>query len=800
MKVLKFGSKSLVNGVRLNNSIEVIKKANINYKVFVVISARSHTINTLKELLEKAVRGEDYRQKLDDLIAYQLEPIPDHSFNKEYDEIRRILDGVSLLGEYTLKIKDRLLAYGEVLSGVTVVNLLRKQGVSARFVDARGLIKTDERYGGAKVKIDISRENVKAFFHNSDRDTVEIITGAIASSENNHTTTLGRNGSNYSASLFANFLEVSEVEDWTTVDGIYSADPWMVPDARIIRNLSFKEANELANFGTEILHAKAIIPLIEKGIPIRILNILKPDDEGTLINEGIEDWGIKAVTAIENVALITVEGRGILGKVGVAGRLFSALSSVDINVKMISLASSERDIAFVIDAGDEYRAIEALEKEFAFELEFMDVSGINVDRDVAIVSLIGRSLSFFDKAYATLPKNNIHPYLLVNTINGENISIVISKSDLKKAVNVVHSQINNVPKKLNVIVFGVGDVSVAFMDQLIQSQERLMEKRNIAIKIVGIANHEKVLLHSEGIGADWEIRMESEGISNYTFYDIYKFIYENNLANVVVVDNTDSMEIVEHYPEFVERKYDIVAANKNANITEYSLYKNLRYLLRENRKNFFYATNIGAGLPLINALRIIQVSGDRVKKIRGIFSGTLSHIFNKFSEMDVEFSDVLNEAIELGYTEPDPREDLSGYDVARKMVILAREIGLAVDIDETILENLVPENLRENMDVDKFLRNEEKINKYFNKKKDILNKGEVLRYIGEISDNGKLKAGLKVVPKESNLGEVKGADLLFEVYTELNGDTPFILRGTGVGDEIIAREVFSDLLRLAEKI
>ncbi len=800
MKILKFGCKSLVNGSSLDNSIEIIKNESSKTKIFVVISARCHTIEMLKKILEKAAEGDDYNQDLKDLINYQLEPIPDNSFEKEYSEMKRILDGVSLLGEYTLRIKDRFLAYGEVLSCMTIVSLLRKQGIKTRYIDARGLIKTDETYGGAKVLMDISRENVKEFFHNVDNDTVEIITGAIASTEFNHTTTLGRNGANYSASLFANFLNVDEVEDWTTVDGIYSADPWIVPDAKIIRNLSFREANELANFGTEVLNAKAIIPLIEKSIPIRILNIFKPEDAGTLINGGGENLGIKAVSVIENVVLIVVEGGGILGKIGIAGRLFSKLSSEGINVRMISLATSERGIAFIVDMEDADKAQSSLETEFARELEFQDISSIDVNKDVAVISIIGCSLNFLDRDYSCLPKNNIHPYLIINTINGENVSLVVPKQDLKKAVNVIHGQILDVPQKLNVFVLGLGKVFKSFMKQVIASQYMLLERRNIVFNIFGIANDKKVLFDYEGIEDNWEERLQIEGKEDYTFYDIYKYVYENNLTNVVVYDNTDSIEIVEHYPEFIERRYDIVAANKNANISDYKFYKNLRYLLAQNRKNFFYTTNIGAGLPLINTIRTLIVSGDKIKKIRGVFSGTLSYIFNNYSEKDKDFCEVLNEAVNLGYTEPDPREDLSGYDVGRKMVVLAREMGLSVGIEDVEIENLIPEQLRKEIDRDKFLENSDIINASFANKKLGLRSGEVFRYIGEITDKGELKADLIIVPKESDFGEIEGSDLIFEVYTEQYGDIPIIIRGAGAGGEVTAREVYSDLLRLAEII
>ena len=608
-------------------------------------------------------------------------------------------------------------------------------------------------------------------------------------------------GSNYSATLLASFLNAEEVQNWTNVSGVYTANPALVPNAKIIRSLSYREANELANFGTNILHAKTILPLVEKKIPIRIANSFHPEDAGTLINSEGDGKGIKAVSVIEKVALVSLEGRGLLGKIGIDGRIFSSLSREGISVRIISQASSERGIGFIVDLENADHAQETLEKEFEKELELVDISKISLNKEVSVISLIGKNLNFLDKAYAALHRNGIHPLLFTNTINGEHVSLVIHEKNLKKAVNVIHSQIFGVSKKLNIFHFGKGNVGGELINQLIDNKERLLERKNLKVSVFGIADTKRLLLNKNGIGKHWKEDLQSRGKKGYQIEDIFNFVDENHLENVVVVDNTASSELPDYYPLFVEQGFDVVAANKHANTRAYSYYSDLRQLLKQKRKHFLYETNVGAGLPLIDTIKLLHISGDRINRIRGIFSGSLSYIFNRYSEGNHTFFEVLKEAINLGLTEPDPREDLSGNDVARKLLILAREIDLTNEFDEVEIDNLIPKQLQNGISVGQFLTSNDVLDKYFDDRIKQLNEDEVLRYIGDLDVNtGRLSVKLQAVPKSSTLGQLQGSDSIFEIFTESYGNNPLVIRGAGAGAEVTARGVYADLLRLGETI
>jgi aspartate kinase len=800
MKVLKFGGKSLANGNPLSGALDIIKKEAKQDKIYLVLSARGNATNELEELLEVAAQGENYQAKLDKFFEYQVAPSDSLNFSSEFQDINRILGGVSLLGEYSLKIKDRLLAYGEILSCKTITTLIAQEGGKARFIDTRELIKTDERYGSAHVLMDVSQKNVQDFFNDAADDVIEVVTGFIGSNLQNQTTTLGRNGSNYSATLLASFLNASEVQNWTSVNGVYSANPQLVHNAKIIRNLSFREANELANFGTDVLHAKTILPLVEKKIPIRILNSFEPEDCGTLINGDGDGKGIKAVSVIEKVALVSLAGRGLLGKVGIDGRIFSALSRKNISVRIISQASSERGIGFIVDLENADKAKKTLSKEFKEELAVLDISEIEINKDVAVISVIGKNLNFIDQVYGTLNRNQIRPYLFTNTINGEHVSLVVKQSDLRKATNVIHSHIFGVSQKLNVFLLGKGNVGATLINQLLETQERILERRNLRLNVFAIADTKRLLLNAKGIDQNWKSKLENEGVENYTLSDVYRFVEENHLENVVVVDNTASEGLVQQYPQLVENGFDIVASNKHANTQPYLYYSNLRQLLTANHKHFLYETNVGAGLPLIDTIKLLHTSGDKIKRIRGIFSGSLSFIFNSFSNSEEPFYKVLQQAIDGGLTEPDPREDLSGNDVGRKLLILARELDLKNNFEDVKIDNLIPEDLREGS-VEAFLSAKEELNQYFEGRKSLAKADEVLRYVGDLDVEAEtLEVKLEVVPQNSTLGGLQGSDSIFEIFTESYGEHPLVIRGAGAGAEVTARGVYSDLLRLAETL
>ncbi|WP_218938241.1 bifunctional aspartate kinase/homoserine dehydrogenase I [Parashewanella tropica] len=798
MKILKFGGKSLANGKPLESAIEIIKAAASKGKIFVVLSARGQATKNLNDLLELAAQSQPYEAKLAEFIDYQYLTHCEVDLATEFDEIQRILAGVALLGEYSLKIKDRLLAFGEIISCKTVTYILNQNNLKARYVDARQFIKTDDSYGETQVLIDLSKRQTKEYFKDPASDTIEVITGFIASNAQGQTTTLGINGSNYSATLLANFLDADEVQNWTNVNGIYSANPDLVSNAKIIRNLSYREANELANFGTEVLHAKTILPLVEKKIPIRILNSLEPKDAGTLIDAVGDGNGVKAVSIIEDVALISLEGRGLLGKVGIDGRIFSSLSRENISVRIISQASSERGVGFIVDLNNADKANRALLREFKEELELVDIENIKANKDVAVISIIGKNLNFIEQIYSTLNRNKINPYILANTINGEHLSLVVKQADVKKAANVIHSHIFGVAKKLNVLLLGKGNVGSALVEQLLQTQQRLLERNSLVLNIFGIADSQRLLLSEEGIGQSWLTDLSVDGLENCTFDDVVKFVEEKHLENVVMVDNTASETLVHEYPKLIESGFDLIASNKHANTQNYEFYSNLRSLLVEHNGNFLYETNVGAGLPLIDTIKLLHTSGDKIQRIRGIFSGSLSYIFNTYSNSDVDFYTVLQQAIDGGLTEPDPREDLSGNDVGRKLLILARELDLTNNLEDVQIENLIPESLREGS-AEEFLAAELKLNEYFSARRNLAGSQEVLRYVGELDvENKTLEVKLDVVSSDTSLGSLRGSDSIFEIYTESYGENPLVICGAGAGAQVTARGVYSDLLRLAK--
>lgn len=799
MKILKFGGKSLAFDGAFQNVLAIIKSKS-EENITVVVSAIGNTTDVLENILNTACNKGDYQSLFD--VFQQLPQHTAADLNDEFSLLQKIFDGVYLLGDYSLKIKDHVLAQGEIISGKIVARKLVEEGIQAAFVDSRSLIITDNNFGNAQPLDQISRLKTIAYFKNKATETISIVSGFIGATLNNETTTLGRNGSNYSASLLANYLDAHELQNYTHVDGIYTANPDWVKDAQKIELLHFNEANELANFGASILHAKTIVPLIEKAIPLRILNTFKPHNNGTLISAEPTPEGIKSLSILDQVALINLEGRGLLGKVGVDARIFSTLSNKNISVSVISQGSSERGIGFIVDKDKATEAVVALEKEFENDFYNKDVNRISIVDDVAVISIIGQDLSTFHKPYNALIQNKIIPILFNNTVTGRNVSIVIKKTEAKKALNVIHGQIFGVAKKINLAVFGHGLVGSALIKQIQQAAGTIEIKKNIKLNIFAVGNSKTVLLNEQGIENDWldDIKEKSKP---YRIEDILLFAKEHHLENLIAIDNTASENFIHQYIPLIENGFDLVSSNKIANTVSFSYYKDLRNALQKNHKEYLYETNVGAGLPLIDTIRLLHLSGENITRIKGVFSGTLSYLFNHFSNGDKTFSEVLRETIHKGFTEPDPREDLSGNDVGRKLLILARELDLENEFNEITIQNLIPETLSQ-LTVHDFLENLPALDAYFQKIKHQQKENHVLRYVGELSGDlqqskGILETRLISVPKQSALGQLRGSDSIFEIYTESYGNSPIIIQGAGAGANVTARGVFGDILRLAEK-
>lgn len=800
MKILKFGGKSLAND-GIEKVIDIIITSH-KEPLSVVVSARGNTTDELEALLEKASKGEDYTADFQHLKNEQQYD-PRVSFEPEFQLLEKLLEGVSLLKDYSPKTKDLVLAQGELMSAKLVAALLKRKGLESTFVDSREIFKTDAVVGNAQIINSVSEKLTRDRFATIPPNHVVVVTGFIASTEKGDTTTLGRNGSNYSAALLANYLNASELQNYTHVDGIFTANPELVPEAKIIRHLSYEEANELANFGASILHAKTIIPLIEKGIPLRIKNTFNSDDAGTLIHQESVQEGIKSISVIKDNALIVMEGRGLLGKVGVDARIFRALAQKGISVSIISQGSSERGVGLVVASKDAKLAKAAIDEEFSHDFYTNDVSSVSIVDDVAVISIVGQPLATFHHPYNALIRNQIVPLLINNAVTGKNVSLVLKTEKLHKALNVIHGEIFGVSRRINLVIFGKGTVGGTLINQVIAAHDNILQRKNISLRIVAIANSQKILTAAKGIGKGWEEAFEREAVP-YNFDTLQAFVDKNHLENLIAVDVTASKTFVDNYIPLIKSGYDLVSANKIANTISFSFYQELRKTLKQYQKTYLYETNVGAGLPLIDTIRLLHHSGENITRIKGIFSGTLSYLFNTFSAEDKPFSEVLQHAINSGYTEPDPREDLCGNDVGRKLLILARELDLGNEFTDVKIQNLIPEHLREGS-VEDFLQRLDEFNASYQQIKEAQEPDHVLRYVGDLhgdlasTNTVQLDVSLVSVPRNSALGQVKGADSIFEIYTESYGDNPIVIQGAGAGASVTARGVFGDILRLAEK-
>lgn len=804
MKILKFGGKSLANGQGIKNVISIIqRKVADQEKIIIVLSARGNTTDQLQELLSLARAGQEYSSKLAIFQQQQLEPSERIDLDEEFLLISRVLQGVKLLGDYSLKVQDLLLAQGEIMAVKTLCTLLKEKHIRAQNVDSRLFFKTDSSFGNAVIDADLSSQVTAKYFDNRNDGSIAVITGFIASNANNETTTLGRNGTNYSASLLANFMNVSVIESYTHVNGIYTANPEIVSDAKILEHVSYNEASELASFGAAILHAKSIVPLVDKNISLRILNTFDSSNQGTLINGGKSNDGIKSISVQEEVVLVSIVGKGLLGKIGIDARIFSSLGNSGINVSVISQGSSERGINFIISKSDAFKAERILLNEFNAELSIQDIQSITIADNMAVVTVVGQHIGNFAKSLEYLKRNKIDILLINNSIGSSNISIVISTKDVKKAVNTIHSQIFGAIKTINIAVVGKGTVGGALIDQILKSKVQIFAKKYIDFIVFSIAGSRKVLFDKNGVTNTWREDFDMTEEFSALKDSIIGYAKDNHLENLVLIDNTSSYDFVKSYTDFIENGFDVVSSNKIANTQKYSEYKELRQCLENNNASYLYETNVGAGLPIIDTIKVLHETGENITRIKGVFSGSLSYLFNSFSKGNDSFSSYLQSAIASGYTEPDPREDLCGNDVARKLLILARELGLENEFDDIEIENLVPAQLRKGT-AKEFLENIEKLDAYYSSVKNELGNGKVLRYVGDLSGNlqsskGQLKVELISVDENSALGNLKGSDSIFQIFTESYQDNPITIIGAGAGAEVTARGVFGDLLRIADK-
>ncbi|MBX9850926.1 MAG: bifunctional aspartate kinase/homoserine dehydrogenase I, partial [Cytophagaceae bacterium] len=613
----------------------------------------------------------------------------------------------------------------------------------------------------------------------------------------------GRGGSDYSASIFGAALDADEIEIWTDVDGVMTADPKKVKRAFTLSGISYQEAMEMSHFGAKVIYPPTLQPAFAKKIPIWIKNTFNPEHEGTLISEKTQanDFLIKGISSIENIALINLQGSGMVGVAGVSGRLFNTLAKNNINVILITQASSEHSICFVVDPKDAYKAKDAIEEEFSVEINSGKIDKVIIHSNLSIIAIIGENMKntrgISGKLFSSLGKNGINVIAIAQGSSELNLSVVINTADLSKALNSLHEAffLSDV-KTLNLFVVGLGLIGGTLLKQIHKTSSYLLKEKNLKINLIGISNSKKMLIDPNAISlANWKDKLEQAGEKS-KLSDFVTQMNNLNLQNTVFVDCTSSKDVIMHYEEILKSTISIVTPNKLANSGKYSDYQKLQSAATKHGVKFLYETNVGAGLPVINTLKDLKYSGDKILRIEGILSGTLSYIFNTFKG-DKKFSDVVKEAKEKGYTEPDPRDDLNGMDVARKILILAREAEAELEFNDVDVENILPESCRKAKTVDAFFAELEKNNHVFAKRRDEADKkGKVLRFIAKY-ENKKATVSLESVDSTHPFYSLSGSDNMISFTTERYKERPLVIKGPGAGAEVTAAGVFAEIITIS---
>jgi bifunctional aspartokinase / homoserine dehydrogenase 1 len=813
MKVLKFGGTSVGTAESMKQVVDILlsyKKKKQDFAV--VFSAMSGITNLLMEVSKKASEtDQNYSELLRQIEQKHIEAVKKlidvkvqskviANIKMHINELEDLLHGVFLLKELSLRTQDLVLSFGERLSAYIMQEYIRQSGIPAELLDARDLIKTDNNFGSARVNFRTTDKNIREYFKK--HKALQCITGFISSTDKNETTTLGRGGSDYTASVFGAALDAEEIEIWTDVDGVMTADPKKVKRAFTLSAISYVEAMEMSHFGAKVIYPPTLQPAFNKKIPISIKNTFNPAFEGTLISEKTKpnDFLIKGISSMDSIALMSLEGSGMVGVPGVSARLFGSLAKEKINVILITQASSEYSICFAVDPKDALKAKRVIEEEFEIEINSKKIDEINVEDNLSIIAIIGENMrntpGISSKLFTAMGKNGINVVAIAQGSSELNLSVVINKNDLSKALNALHEAFfASDLKTVNLFVVGLGLIGSTLIKQIQKQSAYLMKEKLLKINIIGIANSKKMLIEAGGINQNnWKDKLDNAVKSK-----IQSFVEEMkslNLQNTVFVDCTSSPEVIKHYESVLEGSISIVTPNKLANSGLYKDYQKLQKLAQKRGVKFLYETNVGAGLPVINTLKDLKYSGDKIIRIEGILSGTLSYIFNTFKG-DKKFSEVVKEAKEKGYTEPDPRDDLNGMDVARKILILSREADVELEFNEVKVENILPEPCRKAKSVDAFFTELEKNNHVFEKmRNDADKKNQVLRFIAKL-ENGKATVSLQSVDSSHPFYSLSGSDNMIAFTSERYKERPLVIKGPGAGAEVTAAGVFAEIISIS---
>jgi aspartokinase/homoserine dehydrogenase 1 len=810
MRVLKFGGSSVANAENINKIVSIVGERLKNEKLVVVVSALGGITDALITSIVLASNGDDlYKEELQKIenrhleMVKQLIPIAQQSrvlsmVKQHCNEIEDICNGVFLLQELTPRTKDRIMSYGELLSSQIISAKFQSQGFVNKWVDARKIIKTNSHYENAVVDFDLTNEKIQNYFSNS-AESFFLVPGFIASDKNGITTTLGRGGSDYTASIIAAALDATALEIWTDVSGMMTADPRLVPNAKIIPHVLYREAMELSHFGAKVVYPPTIQPVMRKNIPVWVKSTFAPEDHGTLIeNTSVKsDSSVRGISSVNKIALLSLEGSGMAGIPGFSKRLFETLANEQINVILITQSSSEHSICVVIEERFAESAKMAVDEAFATEIERLKVEPLIVEKDLSIIALVGDKMKshpgISGKMFSALGKNGVNVRAISQGSSERNISAVISTKDVNKAVNVLHEVFfETAYKQVNLFVAGVGNVGSRLLSQLLKQQDYLQKNLRLYIRVVGIANSKKMLFNEKGINLNnWKELLQNGEAMNLA--EFVNTIQTKNLRNSVFVDVTANENVANHYAEILQKSVSIVACNKIAASSTFNYYEKLKNLAREFNVHFLFETNVGAGLPVIGTLNDLLLSGDKINKIEAVLSGTLNYVFNNYNATET-FAKVVRKAQDEGYTEPDPRLDLSGVDVVRKIMILARESGEKIEMEDIANIAFMPPQCMQGS-VEDFYVCMEKEEAHFKKIFEEANKaGKKLKFVATY-ENGKAKVGLQQIDPNHDFYHLYGKDNVVLFYTNRYTGQPLVVKGAGAGAEVTASGVFADIIR-----
>lgn len=809
MKVLKFGGTSVANAKNIGKVIAIVQRESEQESLAVVVSALGGTTDQLLTAADLAYKGdEQYLSEYEAIKNRHLQTAEELMSNNQLDALileqcealQKYLQGIFLLREFSDKTKDKILSFGELLSSAIIASALENQGASVALKDSRELIVTDNKYTQATVQKKQTRQQIRAYFSSAEAAIV-ILPGFISRAVSGDTTTLGRGGSDFTAAIVAAAVEAKVLEIWTDVSGMYTANPKLVKQAYPIKEISYQEAMELSHFGAKVLYAPTIQPVLQREIPTHIKNTFSPEDQGTLITKktSVKNGPVKGISYVDDIALLTLEGNGMVGVPGFAMRLFSALSRENINIVIITQASSEHSICVGIYREDARRAKETVDAEFAYEISLKRIKPLQVEEELAIVAVVGDSMKSHQgisgRMFRSLGKNNINVRAIAQGASERNISAVISSDDVKKALTTLHNRFfEKQVKTLNLFVVGVGNVGGILLEQIKQQQAYLKEHLLLNLRVVGISNSRKMLFDSAGIDlSGWSAALaQGEDRTHERFFDRVKGL---NLSNSIFVDVTASDQVAASYKDYLKESISVIACNKIACSSDYDEYKELKLLSKKYGASFLFETNVGAGLPVINTLQNLINSGDEVRSIQAVLSGSLNFIFNNFNDQNT-FYDIVKQAQAEGYTEPDPRIDLSGVDVARKILILARESGFALNLEDVTNASFLPKKSLEVASVDDFYETLQTHAEHFDKLYASAKANDCqLKYVAEFTD-GKAKVGLREVDSHHPFYNLEGKDNIVLFFTSRYPEQPLIVKGAGAGAQVTASGLFGDIITL----